>query len=78
MLDVGYHGGRPVARVDVVLLDTGVASNGEESCSGTVVADSRDAIRCWHSFIRYSLGADIPCAGLSVCHVLAWGHIEGV
>ena len=66
MLNVSYHGGRTVAGVDVVLLDTGVAPDGEEGGSRTVVADSSDAISRWHGFVGYSFGANIPCAGLTV------------
>lgn len=72
MLNVSYHGGRSIAGVDVVLLDARVASNGEEGGSRTVVADRSDAIGCRHSFVRHSLGTDIPCAGLTIYHVLAW------
>jgi hypothetical protein len=65
MLNISYHGGGTVAGVDVVLLDTRVAPNGEERRSRAKVADGSDTIRRWYSFVGHSLGADIPCAGLT-------------
>jgi hypothetical protein len=66
MLNISYHGGGTVAGVDVVLLDTRVAPDGEERSSRAKIADGSNAIRRWHSFVGHSLGADIPCTGLTV------------
>lgn len=66
MLDVGYHGGWTVAGVDIVLLNAGVAANGEEGGSGAIVADGGNAIGSRHSLIRYSFGADVPGTSLAV------------
>lgn len=65
MLNVSYHCGGTVAGVNIVLLDTGITSNGEEGGSRAVIADGSDAISCRHGFIGHSLGADIPRAGLT-------------
>jgi hypothetical protein len=66
MLNVRYHGCCTVAGVDVVLLDARIAPNGEEGSGRAEVADCRNAVNGWHIFVRHSLGAYIPRAGLAI------------
>ena len=70
MLNIGDHGCWAIARVEIVLLDTRVASNSEESGSGSVVANGGNAISRGYSLVGYSLCANIPGAGLplSILH----------
>jgi hypothetical protein len=65
MLDVSYHCRWPVAGVNVILLNAGVASDGKESACRSVVANGRDAVGRWHGFVRDSLSAYIPGACLA-------------
>jgi hypothetical protein len=76
MLDVSYYGRWTVGRIDVVLLYTRVAANGEESGSGSVVTNGGNTINCWYSFIRYSFGANVPGAGLPAVIVVSPGAVK--
>lgn len=78
MLNVSYHCGGTVAGVNIVLLDTGITSNGEEGGSRAVIADGSDAISCRHGFIGHSLGADIPRAGLTVMSRVSTKDLSGI
>jgi hypothetical protein len=66
MLNVSYHRCCTIAGVDVVLLDAGIASDGEEGSGRAEIADCRNAIDGWHIFVGYSLGAYVPGAGLAI------------
>jgi hypothetical protein len=65
MLNIGDHRCWTIAWVDIKLLNTGVATDGEEGGSGTIVANGSDAVGSWHRFIGHSLGTYVPGACLA-------------
>lgn len=71
MLNISDHGCWAIAGVEIILLDTRVASNSEEGSSGSVVANGGDAIGCGYSLVRNSLCANIPGAGLPAMAVIS-------
>lgn len=64
MLNVSDHAWL-AAGIEVVLLDTVVAAQCEQSGSRSVAADCRYVLRCWDSLIRDSFGSNIPGTSLA-------------
>ena len=64
MLNVSNHG-RLAAGVEVVLLNTVVAAQCEQSGGRSVAANCRYVLRCWDSLVRDPFGSDIPGTSLA-------------
>lgn len=71
MLNISNHGCWAIARIEVILLDTRVASNSEKGGSGSVVANSGNAISRGYSFVGNSLCTNIPGAGLPAVTIIS-------
>ena len=73
MLNVSDHGCRAITWVQVILLNAKIASNGEESSGGTIIADGGDTVGGRDGFVRHSLSAYIPRASLTI-----WKHCQHI
>lgn len=66
MLHVGYQGSWAIVGVQVILLNAVIATDGEESCGGTIIADGSNVVDCLDVLIGHSFCANVPCTSLAI------------